>query len=143
MPEATIDQFTPEEQDIFRQLTTTTLAPNQLIPMDMDPARAWKNLLIASKLVRAAEEAIAKLKPYIGRLLVLVRENPFLYEEHGYRTFNDFMTDGMPALFKISRAEAYNCLKVARELGFLSADQLTEIGFAKLNVLASIVKNDI
>ena len=88
-------------------------------------------------------DAISKLKPFIGRLFVVLQQYPHLSNERGYDTFDEFMSHGVPKILGISRADAYNCMRIANTLGFLPGEKLSELRFSKLNVLASALQRSI
>jgi hypothetical protein len=130
----------PGDKEIFLALTASQDAPEVVIPDDVDPSTLWDYLRVGSKLVARAQEAINRLKPMIGRMLVVLQKHPHLYEAYGYRNFDHFMTEGMPKLFGIHRSDAYNCLAVAKNLSFLPQDRMNTIGFTKLSFLAGAIK---
>jgi hypothetical protein len=132
--------FSPEETEIFRRLIASNEPAAVVIPDDMEPAELWRYLSVTVKGLTRAQQALTRLKPLLGRILMLVKKHPQLYKSHGYEGFNDFMTNGVPALFGMSRPEAYNCVKVAEVLDFLPPEQMEQIGFTKLNVLATAIR---
>jgi hypothetical protein len=133
--------FTPAENEIWNTIATSPKTAAQLIPDTLTPAEVWDYLKVVTTGLQTAQRAVAKLKPFLGRILVLVRQHEHLYKQLGYESFNDFMGKGVPLQFNISRAEAFNCLRIAEVLPNVPSGQLESLGFSKLNVIASAVRN--
>jgi hypothetical protein len=132
-----------DEQDIIRKLLSSTETAEKIIPDDpslMDAETLWKYLAASCKAMSRVNDAISKLKPLVGRMLIVIQKHPDLYESQGYRTYDDFMTRGVPSLFSISRPEAYNAKNIANNLGFLNPPEMAEIGMTKLRIVASAMK---
>jgi len=115
----------------------------ELIPDSIAPDDLWNALSAACKVLAKTEEAKTRLKPLVGRMLILLERKPELYKTQGFANFNDFMTNGVWKLVGISRAEAYNMKKIAEELGNISTDVIAEIGVSKANLVAGALRRQI
>jgi len=133
--------FTEQEQQVWQALVISERSPLETIPEDLSAENVWLYLNVVCKGLTRAQQAVSRLKPFFGRILLLVQKHPHLYEQHGYKTFSDFITSGVPALFGISRPEAWNCIRVAEQINFLPSGKMEELGFSKLNLLAKAIKN--
>lgn len=133
-----------EEQKLLAHLLNSeTSSAEEVIPSDIEPDKLWLYLTATCKTMSKVQDAVSKLKPFMGRLFVLLKQHPQLFQAQGYDTYDDFMTNGVPKILGISRADAFNCARIAEVLGFLPGDKLTEFRFSKLNVLASALQREI
>jgi hypothetical protein len=129
--------LSPEENDIISKLVSSDESAEQLIPEDIAVSQLWQYLNLSAKMIYQAQEAISRLKPILGRLLIILEKHPELYRSYGYETYDDFMSRGMPQMFGVSRSESYAAKKIGKALSFLDQEELTKIGFSKANALAS------
>ena len=132
--------FSEDQQLIWNTLASSNKSAAELIPEDLSPANVWAYLQVVTIGLKKAQQAVSRLKPYFGRILILVQKHEHLYSQIGYNSFNDFMTRGVPELFGISRAEAFNCLRIAEVLDTMGSDVMEAVGFSKLNLVASAVR---
>jgi hypothetical protein len=132
--------FSEDQQAIWNTLASSNKSAAELIPDDLTPANVWAYLQVVTIGLKKAQQAVSRLKPYFGRILSLVQKHEHLYSQIGYDSFNDFMTRGVPELFGISRAEAFNCLRIAEVLDTLPSGTMESVGFSKLNLVASAVR---
>ena len=133
--------LTADEQVIVRELLSTDLPTSEVIPDDMSPTDLWRYLAATCKGINRTQEASARLKLFLGRILVQVQKHPELYKSQEYDTFNSFITDVVPKLFGISRPEAFIVKKISEELGdTLQIDEMESIGVSKLNVAANSIR---
>jgi len=107
-----------------------------VIPEDIDPGALWDSLAVCCKVLVRMKGAACKLKPLVGRMLLVVQNYPDIYQSRGYKTYDDFVTRGMEELLGISRAEAYHCKRIAKNLPWVTSAQFEQIGIAKLELLA-------
>lgn len=138
------DAMSPTELKLVEELVRATdKSALELIPDSINADDLWRTLSAACKVLQKTEEAKTRLKPLVGRMLILIERKPELFTAQGFRNFNDFMTNGVWNLFSISRAEAYNMKKIAEELGTVSSDVITEIGVSKTNLIAKALRERI
>jgi hypothetical protein len=139
----------PIERDILGSLLNRTGPVEEIVPADTDAETVWQYLTVASKALMRTRELTAQLKPLIGRLLVLVKQYPQLYQgqdgmdqESGevkqMRTFEDFLAYGLPAAIGISRAEAYAAQKIAVCFPNLDLSTYSAIGNMKMKALTRL-----
>jgi len=139
--ESITNLLTADEQVIVKDLINATGSASEVLPDDMDPTNIWRYLAATCKGVRRTQEAASKLKFFLGRILVLVQANPEIHTSQGYVNFNDFITDGVPKLFGISRPEGFIVKKIDEELSsMLTIDELQDIGISKANFMANIFR---
>lgn len=107
-----------------------------VIPDSIQPDDLWRSMELCCNVLIRMKDATKKLKPMVGRMLLVLQRYPEIYKSRGYKRFDDFMTDGMDKLMGISRAEAYHCMRIAKNLPSLTPSDWDKIGIAKLELLA-------
>lgn len=133
--------LTVDEKEIVRELLTTTKGATEVIPDDIAPEDLWRYLAATCKGVRRVEDAKARLKFWLGRMLVKIQQHPQLFQAQGYENFNDFVTVGLDELFGVSRNEGYIVKRISEQLGDrLTVEQMTEIGISNLALAASALR---
>lgn len=113
-----------------------------IIPEQMDPDALWASLETCSKMNRIVTTAGAKIKPALGRMLIVLRQYPALYLSRGYKNYDDFLSRGMEELFGICRSEAYNCIGIAETFPQITQKEFCEIGVSKLQIAARAVREN-
>lgn len=113
------------------------------IPDEIDnPGELWSTLETCCRVAGTISKAADKIKPIVGRLLVVLKKYPELHQERGYPSYEDFMCKGMKELFGISRTEAYACRKVAEAFPDLTVSEFQKIGVSKLYFLSSVTNSE-
>jgi hypothetical protein len=136
--------LSPEEKEIIRELLTTTRPANEVIPDDISSSDLWMMLAATCKGVKGVEDAKSRLKIFLGRMLVQLQKHPELYQAHGYPNYNSFMTEGVQALFGVSRNEAFVCKKIIEELGDrLTIEEMSDMGISNLNLVANAIRQKV
>src|ERR1035437_49845 len=113
-----------EERAILAELLAPSRSVEEIIPRGIASDTVWSYLQVSCKARMRVRDLTAQLKPLIGRLLVLVKEYPNLYQGKDgmdpatgavkvMRTFEDFVAYGLPAAIGISRAESYAAQRIA------------------------------
>lgn len=139
--ESVVGLLTTDERTIVRELLTTTQSAAEVIPDEMSPTDLWRYLAATCKGINRTQEASARLKFFLGRILVQVQKHPELFQSQDYATFNDFVTVGVPKLFGISRPESFIVKKIQEELGArLKIEEMEDIGISRLNVAANQIR---
>lgn len=142
-PTEALTPYSPEEVKLIGELSRTNESPNELIPDDIDPQTLSRYLSAVSKAYCKAQDIMTRLKPFFGRILLLYKRRPQLYLDLGYKDYDDWMSRGVPILHGVSRGEAYNCVTIAEELGFLTATKMEELKIGKLNYLAKAIRRTV
>lgn len=113
-----------------------------IVPVEIGDAELWENLMACCRAFQAAEGVSALLKPLIGRMLRLIESYPMeWFESKSYRSFGDFMQRGLRDRFNISPAEGYKLLSLSKKLGSVTLEDYQQIGYTKLNLVASVAKD--
>jgi hypothetical protein len=138
--EIAFEGMTTDEREIVRNLLTTTKPLNEVIPDDISAFDLSRNLMAACKGKQRTEWADSRIKLWLGRMLVVARNCPELWQGN-YKDFDDFMTTGVPKLFGVSRNEGFKVKKIIEELsGSLSMNEMQGIGLGRLNAAATAIR---
>lgn len=141
--ELTSPQITAEESKLLPGLLNTSKSPNDFFPDDIAIHLLPQYLSIASKAYLVAQDTVGKLKPFLGRILVLYKQHPELYKSRGFATYDDWMSTGVRQEYGLNRGQAYECVNIAQQCGHLDSRTITLLGFSKLNVVAKIIKQSV
>lgn len=133
-------RFSEEDRSVLASVLDSDSSISVVIPEEIDSNKLWDTIETCCRVAGAVSKASDRIKPIIGRLLVILKDHPEVYQERGYATYEDFMCRGMSELFGISRTEAYACRKVAENFPSLTVDEFQRIGVRKLYVLAAATK---
>jgi len=94
-------------------------------------------LLVTSKAEAVLKTGISVLRPLMGKILLRMQENK-KHEELGYKTFDDFMTNGAQKLFGLPRSAAYGAKNIAKKFPTMSLEEHAQIGPEKMRIASRI-----
>lgn len=126
-------EMTAADQRLLTQImhskdsTIATLVPEDVKQEDFD-----RYLSTFCRGFGKARSAMAVLKPLIGRLLVIAKNNPSYYKSQ-YETFDAFL-DGIEERFGICRSECFEIIKIAQAWPALDVDTYRKIGTVNLRI---------
>lgn len=89
---------------------------------------------------RLLVDAAEKVKPLIGRLLLIVQERT-LYKP-GFKTFTEYVEQRIVKEFQLSRSSAFDALKIARAFPNMTAKDYTAYGASRLLLAATASINE-
>ncbi len=138
VPPEYVPVLTDDERTVVKAVLDDDSRLDVAIPLDMPAERLWAGLCGSAKIQQGAASASDKIKPILGRFLIVLQDYPEIYQSEGYRTYEDFMRKGLKEKFGISRTEAYACRKVAEKFPSLTPTEFKQIGVGKLYALASL-----
>ena len=130
------DSLNQAEREMLHALMTKSGKLDLVIPADAPLGDVWESLRLCCKVYSGLKESADRIKPIIGKLLLEMRNRPGMYKALHYASFNDFMTRGMPEVLGLCRSDAYDMLRVATNLPFVTMEDWRTIGFRKLQLLA-------
>jgi hypothetical protein len=126
-----------QEQSLLKELLRPGASIEAVIPPDATAEDMWNTLDACVRGLKMLEVRTLRLKPIIGRLLLMFENKPSLYKTLGYETYSEFMNKGVYELLGLHRTSAYEGKLVARDWPQITPDQYaTKIGPKKLNVLS-------
>lgn len=134
------ESLTKDERTLLSALITTTDNLTEILPDTLSAQEIWQSTQLCSTVFTRIRRASAQLKVLIGRCLILIQNSPMVYEERGFRSFDQFMSDettGLPFLTGISRGELYKAKGVAEAAPGLSLSDAQNVGWTKLSLLTS------
>lgn len=129
-------ELTTKEQAVLRELLDPTAKIEIILPKEIDTDILWQNLQLCARAVGYLERTSSRIKPVIGRLLLLVQERPEIYQRQGYRTFDEFLVEGIEAKLGASRAFLYGAKRLSEKWGSLPAKEIDAVGTSKLALLS-------
>lgn len=94
-------------------------------------------LRVTSKAEAVLKTGISVLRPLMGKILIRMQENK-KHEELGYKTFDDFMTNGAQKVFGLPRSAAYGAKKIAQKFPTMSLEEHAQIGPEKMRIASRI-----
>lgn len=135
-------ELTLKDTSIIQAILRDDRSANEVIPenTDADTLREYCNALGGA--FGKAESMMSRIKPYLGRVLALYRNHPRLFTELGYKNYSEWMTEGVPKVYGISRPEAFKIVRIAEELGHIDPKKLADLGATKQDIISKIQRND-
>lgn len=128
--------LTPDEHALIKELLRPGVTVEAVIPADATGEELWSTLDACVRGYHLLEARMLRLKPIIGRILLMFENKPSLYKDLGYDTYSDFTRRGVYDKLGIHHANAYECVLVARDWKQLGPDRYPKIGPKKLNILS-------
>lgn len=141
MPDTVTDITTlKSDSDLIKHLMQSEDSLNTIISDDIDAQTLRNCLELTSRSYRKAQDAISRLKPIFGRILLLYKQRPEMYKELNYHNWDDWMTRGVCENYNIARAEAFACVSIAEKLSDIPTGTLQELGMGKLKAVTQAMK---
>lgn len=133
---------TPAENEFLKSLLNAGKQITLALPDDLDPKDVTKHIKNTCSLMIKAEISHDKLDSVLGRLLVIVRKNPEIYEKAGYDTFGQYLKQEVIAKFKAKRSNVYQAKRIMEHFGNLTIEQYGSVGTQKLLLLCKFTGQD-
>jgi hypothetical protein len=124
-----------EEHDLIKELLRPGVSIDAVLPEDADSEKLWSTLSACVRGLNLLEIRLCRLKPIIGRILLMFEHQPSLYKALGYETYSDFMKRGVHDSLGLHHTSAYEAQRVAKDWPQLTPDRFAKIGQKKMNVL--------
>lgn len=143
MPKPAVEVIPPPPQDLSQEesdaVSLLLSAAGQLdeaVPDDIDGPSLWFNLQACCKALSVHRRNISTLKPLIGRMLIVLQNNPSIYQQYQYPTFDDFVSRGLRDLLGVPRSEAYAAKRLVEHFPSLSVEDCQTITYSKLSFIS-------
>jgi hypothetical protein len=133
--------WTEQERHLLGVLVSPDCDVETVVPKDPNPSDLWDSLTLCLRVHRYAERISGKLKPLIGRFLLLAKNHPESYEDNGYKSYGSFVKDYVVGAMQMSRSSLYDCRMLAERLPDLTPEQFQELGITKAKVLSSFTRS--
>ncbi len=130
--------ITPQEKDVLNRLMEDNSQLTDLVPAEGDHSELIANLHTCCKAMVRVEQASATLKPLIGRMLYIVKQNPSLYKNLGHATFDEFVTKEVINRYKMSHGSVWEAKKIVESFPGLTMQEYRDIGTTKLVMAAKV-----
>ena len=130
-----------EENMLLRELLRPGASIEVLIPTDAEPEELWKTLDACVRGLGLLEARMCRLKPIIGRILLIFENKPSLYKALGFETYSAFLDNGVYGALGLHRTSAYEGKLVARDWPQIGPDRYAKaLGPKKIAILSKFVK---
>lgn len=113
---------------------------NVNIPEDAKIDQVEDTLSIAIAGYKDLADASERLKPIIGRILLVVQDRKLW--KPAYRNFTDYLTRKVVEQMKFGRSNAFEALKIARAFPTMSNEDYSKYGASRLLLASSVVSED-
>lgn len=127
-----------QAQALLKELVRPGVKIDAIIPADATAEKLWDTLTICAQGYHLLQSRMDRLKPIIGKILLIFKDKPDLYTELGYRNFEEFRNKGVGEKLGLHRTTLWETQVIANDWPQLVAepDRYTKIGRAKLNILS-------
>jgi hypothetical protein len=131
-------KWTPEEEDLVKELTRPRAQIDVLIPNDMDSDKFELALSAVSRVIVKATMQREAMFPVLGRLLLVASLNPELWNKK-FERFEDFRLS-LADRFGLGRQTSYDALNYARRwAGVLPPSDYVSVGRRKLKMISQSI----
>lgn len=137
-----LSELTTTDQKIIASLLASGSAVEDVIPEDIAEGPLWQTLEACCRALSVYRKRIGVLKPLIGRILIVCRNRPEIWQAKGYRNYDDFITNWTKDVIGITRSEAYASRNLAEKFPSLSIQDVQDVGYSKLAYLATKTGED-
>ncbi len=129
-----------DEHALMKELLRPGAKIEAVIPENATPEQLWDTLKACSHGLLLLETRVNRLKPIIGKILLIFEHKPSLYKDLGYETYSDFMRQGVYDKLGLHHTSAYEGKLAARDWPQLTPDRYVQIGPKKLNIISKFTK---
>lgn len=132
----TRNTLSENEQNLLEALIDPRAVVTITIPDSAPSEELFSNLEICCRASVSISRINLKINPIIGRILLVLQENPDKYRSKGYATFEDLLEKFIEVKMGYSRATAYQSMRLVKKFPTLPLDKWQSLGINKLSVLA-------
>lgn len=132
-----LSELSPNDQTIVASLLASGSAMEYAIPDNIGEGPLWETLEACCRALSVYRKRIGVLKPLIGRILIVCRNRPEIWQAKGYKNYDDFITNWTKDVVGIARSEAYACRNLAEKFPSLSIQDVQDVGYSKLSYLST------
>jgi len=126
----------PQDQvEILRAALDSQGRLEVIVPREMTIEDLYNQTAACCIAQRELQNGLDKLRPIIGRLLLLMKNNPESYQAKGFRTFEDFLRLEVGGNWGVGRSTAYECIRQVEKWPDLDIDTYLKIGPSKFAVI--------
>ena len=127
-------ELTKPEQALLRELIDSRNQIDVIFPSQMDPVAYYESLSVCCRALRHAEGIVNRIRPLIGRLMLIARDNPHLYTDKGYKNYTDFVNRYVVQTFGICASDAWDVCGMVKDFP-LSLEEFEHLNRASLKIL--------
>src|SRR2546430_2117083 len=127
MAEAELVRLSTEEHTLLMNLLDPATTVETVIPQNIAPDELWKTLTITCKAAGYVDWVSLRLRPLIGRALMMARANSGFWLNRGYETFQDFIKRCVCEQLGLGRTTLYDALLIAEKFPTLQPAEFQQI----------------
>jgi hypothetical protein len=131
-----------QDQALLKEIMRPGTAVDDIVPETATAQQLWDTLKVCVAGYNMLNFKLNRIKPIIGKILLIFQRNPHLYQELGYETFEDFRKNGIGKRLGVGRTTLWECQTIARDWPQLvqNPDRYAQIGRTKLIILSKFAK---
>jgi hypothetical protein len=129
-------QLSTREQSILQNLLDGSNSLEVTIPDSASNVEIWEMLSVCCRAIGHLTKTSNRIKPMIGRLLLLIQQTPSVFKEQGFKSYNDFLENGVCHRLGLSRAHLFEAMSLSRKWPNLSVERFAKIGSVKMNIVS-------
>lgn len=134
---AELMQLSPSEKALLGNLLAKSSTIDAIIPDTIEDSKRFLDSLgVALRLYTNLDTAAGKLKPVIGRMLHVIKNNPPVYKELGYANFEAFCAAEVYGKYGLSRASFWEAKRLYEAFPKLTLEEYAAAGVTKLTLAA-------
>lgn len=124
------------EQALLKTLLDDASTLEVVIPDTATNKEIWEMLSVCCRAISHLTKTTNRIKPMIGRLLLLVQNTPSVWKEQGFNSYTDFIENGVCKRMGLSRAHLFEAASIARKWASLPVERYAKIGSVKMNIIS-------
>ena len=126
-----------EGRELLNQLLKPGIKIETVLPEAPTCQQLWDTLRVCSSGLSMLENRVTRLKPIIGKLLLMFENKPSYYKDLGYASFNAFCKKGVCDTLGLGVSTMYECLGVARKWPQLTPERYVKVKRGNLRILSA------
>jgi hypothetical protein len=130
-----------EEQALLDALTDPRNVVTVVIPDTIETPELMSNLRLCCGVWSHLEKVQRKISPLIGRILMILHDNPERYQSLGYKDFKDFIVRFVETEMGCSHSSAYQAMRLVRIFPDLPLNVWEELGSRNIHILSKFTKD--
>jgi hypothetical protein len=131
-------RLSTKEQTILHTLLDPANKIEVTINDELDGSTLVNYLGICCKAVNYMRRTTDRIRPIIGRLLILISDHPSIYKDRGYPSFEQFLKGYVRDTYDLSRTDVFEAMKVCKAFPHMTLAQAEKIGSTKLSLVARV-----
>lgn len=142
MPVVEIDAEKKESQKFMRAVANATESVTVFVPDNLSAEKIHASVIFCCDGMGNIEKASVRTKVVLGRLLVLVKNNPDVYKLAGHKSYDSYIKKEVEGKYNLSHGNVWNAKRIIEKWPSLPMTEYAEVGSEKLIFLAKFCSQD-